>query len=92
MSEKWAQSAEIVNQRGLHARASAALAREALKHDARVVVKHEGLVANAGSIMDLMMLAASKGCVVEIEAEGREAQKALEAVCSLIARKFDEQE
>lgn len=92
MSEKWTRSAEIVNQRGLHARASAALAREALKHDARITVKHDDLAANAGSIMDLMMLAASKGCVVEIEAEGREAQGALEAICALIARKFDEQD
>jgi phosphocarrier protein HPr len=92
VTEKWVRSAEIVNQRGLHARASAALAREALKHDARVTVRHEGMAANASSIMDLMMLAASKGCVVEIEAEGREAVQALEALCGLIGRKFDEPE
>jgi phosphocarrier protein len=92
MAEKWARRAEIVNQRGLHARASAALAREALKHDAKVIVRHEDLTASASSIMDLMMLAASKGCVVEVEAEGREALQALEAVCGLISRKFDEGE
>lgn len=92
MTERWTRSAEIVNQRGLHARASAALAREALKHDARVIVRHEGLAANAASIMDLMMLAASRGCVVEVEAEGRQAAPALDAICDLIARKFDEKE
>ena len=92
MAERWSRSAEIVNQRGLHARASAALAREALKHDARITVSHEGQSAGAASIMDLMMLAASKGCIVEIHAEGREAMVALEAVCDLIARKFDEKE
>lgn len=92
MAERWVRSAEIVNQRGLHARASAALAREALNHDARITVRHEGQSANAASIMDLMMLAASKGCVVEVEAEGREAMNALEAVCGLIARKFDERD
>jgi phosphocarrier protein len=92
VTERWTRSAEIVNQRGLHARASAALAREALKHDARVTLRHEGLAASAASIMDLMMLAASRGCIVEVEAEGREAAAALNAICDLIARRFDEKD
>ena len=47
MSDKWSRSAELVNQRGLHARASAAFAREAAKFNARVSVKHDGMVAEA---------------------------------------------
>jgi phosphocarrier protein HPr len=92
MSERWSQSAEIVNQRGLHARASAAFAREALKYDAKVTVTFDGMSANAASIMDLLMLGARIGHSVEIETEGRQAKEALAALCDLIARKFDEKE
>ena len=48
--------------------------------------------ASAASIMDLLMLGARFGQIVEIDAEGREALEALEAVCNLIGRKFDEKE
>lgn len=92
MSDKWARSAELVNQRGLHARASAALAREASKFNARITVRHEGMTASAASIMDLLMLGARFGQVIEIEAEGQEARQALDAVCDLIGRRFDEKE
>jgi phosphocarrier protein len=91
MSGRSTRSAEIVNQRGLHARASAAFAREAAKHDARITVRHEDMTASAASIMDLMMLAASKGCVIEIEAEGAEAEQAIAALGDLVARRFDEE-
>ena len=92
MSDKWSRSAELVNQRGLHARASAALAREASKFNAKVTVRYDGMTASAASIMDLLMLGARVGQTVEIDAEGAEAQAALEAVCDLIARRFDERE
>ena len=49
-----------------------------------------GMTASAASIMDLLMLGARVGQVIEIEAEGPEAHAALEAVCDLIARRFDE--
>ena len=92
MTDKWSRSAELVNQRGLHARASAAFAREASKFDARVTVRYDGMSASAASIMDLLMLGARFGQTVEIDAEGREAHEALDAVCDLIGRKFDEKE
>jgi phosphocarrier protein len=92
MSDKWSRSAELVNQRGLHARASAAFAREAAKFNAKVTVHYDGMSASAASIMDLLMLGARFGQTVEIDAEGAEAHQALEAVCDLIGRKFDERE
>jgi phosphocarrier protein len=92
MSEKWSRSAELVNQRGLHARASAALAREASKFNARVTVRYDGMTASAASIMDLLMLGARFGQTVEIDAEGAQAHEALDAVCDLVARRFDERE
>jgi phosphocarrier protein len=91
MSGRASRTAEIVNQRGLHARASAAFAREAARFDAKVTVKHEDMSASAASIMDLMMLAASKGCVIEIEAEGAQAAEAVGSLGDLVARRFDEE-
>jgi phosphocarrier protein HPr len=92
MTDKWSRSAELVNQRGLHARASAAFAREASRWDARVTVRHDGMSASAASIMDLLMLGARVGQTIEIDAEGRQAREALDAICDLIARKFDEKD
>ncbi|HEX5007032.1 MAG TPA: HPr family phosphocarrier protein [Hyphomonadaceae bacterium] len=92
MSGRWSRSAELVNQRGLHARASAALAREASRFNARVTVRYDGMTAGAASIMDLLMLGARFGQTVEIDAEGEQAHEALDAICALIARKFDEKD
>jgi phosphocarrier protein HPr len=92
MSEKWTRSAELVNQRGLHARASAAFAREASRYNARITVRYDGMTASAASIMDLLMLGARVGQVIEIDADGPQAREALEAVCDLIGRRFDEKE
>ncbi|HEV7694150.1 MAG TPA: HPr family phosphocarrier protein [Hyphomonadaceae bacterium] len=92
MTDKWSRSAELVNQRGLHARASAALAREASRWNAKVTVHHDGMSASAASIMDLLMLAARVGQTIEIDAEGPQAVEALDAICELIARKFDEKD
>jgi phosphocarrier protein len=92
MSEKWSRSAELVNQRGLHARASAALAREASRFQAKVTVRHDGMIANAASIMDLLMLGARFGQTIEIDSEGADAQQALEALCDLVAHKFNEKD
>jgi phosphocarrier protein len=61
----WSRSAELVNQRGLHARASAAFAREASKFNA-VTVHYDGMSASAASIMDLGCQPASAS--VEIDA------------------------
>jgi phosphocarrier protein len=92
MSERWSRSAELVNQRGLHARASAAFAREASRFNAKLTVRYDGMSASAASIMDLLMLGARVGQTIEIDAEGPQAREALEAVCTLIARKFDEKD
>ena len=83
----------IVNQRGLHARASRKLAELALCYDTtRIVVKREDEEADARSLMDLMMLGAAVGQNVEIEARGPQAEEAMAAVEALFASKFDEDE
>jgi len=81
----------IVNERGLHARASAKFVKLASGFDAEVQVSREGQSVDARSIMGLMMLAAGIGSKVEISAEGPEAEAAMEALCALIANRFDEE-
>ncbi len=83
----------IVNQRGLHARASRKLAELALGYDTtRIMVRREDDEADARSLMDLMMLGAGLGSDIEVEARGPEAEAALAAVEALIAAKFYEEE
>lgn len=86
------RTVEIVNIRGLHARASAKFVKLASGFDAEVRVSKEGQTVDARSIMGLMMLAAGPGSCIEIEAEGAEAEPAVAALTELVAGKFDEDE
>lgn len=85
------RTVEIVNERGLHARASAKFVKLAAGFDAEVSVSRDGSTVDARSIMGLMMLAAGIGSTIEISAEGEEAEAALEALCALVANRFDEE-
>ena len=84
------RTVEIVNERGLHARASAKFVKLAASFDADVKVSKDGTEVDARSIMGLMMLAAGIGSTVEIIAEGAEADAAMEALTTLVANRFDE--
>ena len=85
------RTVEIVNERGLHARASAKFVKLASTFDAEIQVSRDGSTVDARSIMGLMMLAAGIGSTIEISAEGEEAEAALEALCALVANRFDEE-
>jgi phosphocarrier protein len=83
---------EIVNKLGLHARASAKLTQVASGFRSEVWLSRSGRRVNAKSIMGVMMLAAGKGALILIEADGEDAQDALAALAKLIADRFDEGE
>ena len=83
-------SVDIVNKRGLHARASAKFVKLASTFDAEVKVSKDGSTVDARSIMGLMMLAAGPGCCSDIVAEGPEAAEAIEALASLVETRFDD--
>ena len=91
MTESVARTVEIINKRGLHARASAKFVKCASEYDAEVRVSRDGQIVDARSIMGLMMLAAGPGCCIDIEADGPEAGKAVEALAQLVAARFDEE-
>lgn len=80
----------IINQRGLHARASAKFVKCAEGFDANITVSKDGQTVPATSIMGLMMLAASIGTTVMVEASGPQAAQALVALEYLVADKFQE--
>ncbi len=82
---------EIINQRGLHARASAKFVKCVEGFDASILVSREGQTVPGTSIMGLMMLAASMGTSITVEASGPQAQAAMQALENLIATKFDEE-
>ncbi len=81
---------DIVNQRGLHARASAKFVKCAEGFDANIQVSRDGQTVPATSIMGLMMLAAAMGTSITVEASGPESERAMEALSALVASKFDE--
>ena len=86
------RTVEIVNKRGLHARASAKFVKLAATFDAEVRVSKDGQTVDARSIMGLMMLAAAPGCCIDIVAEGEQAGEAVDALAGLVAARFDEDE
>ena len=84
--------AEIINKLGLHARASAKLTQVAGGFESDIWISRSGRRVNAKSIMGVMMLAAGIGATVKIEAEGKDAERALAALLQLIRDKFGEGE
>jgi len=88
---KAAATVEILNERGLHARASAKFVKLASEFDAEVTVSRDEQSVDARSIMGLMMLAAGPGCCIDISAEGPDAKAAVDALSELIASRFDEE-
>jgi phosphocarrier protein len=81
----------IVNEKGLHARASAKLVETVERFDASAEISKDGLSAAGDSIMGLLMLAASKGTFIEIETSGPEAAQLAEALEALVAERFGEE-
>lgn len=81
---------QIVNIKGLHARASAKLVEVVEAHDATATIRKDGQSAAGDSIMGLLMLAASKGSFIEVETKGPDADKLADAIAALVADRFGE--
>lgn len=80
----------IINQLGLHARAAAKLVTTASDFDSQIQVSKGDKTVDGKSIMSVMMLAAAKGSVITLHADGEDADAALNALEALITRRFDE--
>ncbi|WP_247738586.1 HPr family phosphocarrier protein [Shimia sp.] len=90
MSQIVQRTMQIVNEKGLHARASAKLVEVVEGFDASAEVAKDGLSAGGDSIMGLLMLAASKGTSIDVETSGPDALALADAIEALVADKFGE--
>jgi phosphocarrier protein HPr len=87
-----AREVEIINKKGLHARASAKFVQTAEQFDAAIIVTRGHETVGATSIMGLMMLGAATGTTITIQATGKEAASAVDALCALVASRFGEED
>lgn len=81
---------DIINEKGLHARASARFVETVERFDARATVRRDGMAAAGDSIMGLLMLAAARGTTIEVETTGPEAEPLMQALAELVADRFGE--
>jgi phosphocarrier protein len=91
VSERITVNATVVNKLGLHARPAMTFVDVAMTFQSAVLVKKGDTEVDGKSIMQMMMLAASKGSELEIVAEGPDAAKACEALKKLVDSGFDEE-
>jgi len=96
---KLRRTVQVINKRGLHARAAAKFVKTAGGFEATVRVSaskcmavNDGSSVSGRSIMGLMMLAAGPGSELCIQAEGRQAKEALAALAALVENRFDEED
>lgn len=90
MSETHRRTLNIINEKGLHARASAKLVEVVEGFDARAEVSKDGLSASGDSIMGLLMLAAARGSSIDVETSGPDAEALANALEALVADRFGE--
>ena len=90
MTTPIARSFRIVNEKGLHARASAKFVEVVEAHDAMAEVTKDGMTVSGDSIMGLLMLAASRGTSIEVRTSGTQAAELAGALEALVANRFGE--
>jgi phosphocarrier protein HPr len=83
---------EIVNKKGLHARASAKFVQTVEKYDAQVTVTRGSETVGGTSIMGLMMLSAATGTEITVESSGKQSAEVMEALAALVTTGFGEED
>lgn len=92
MSNHAEDTFEIINRLGLHARAASRLVQTASNFPCEVKVRRAEQVANAKSVMGVLLLCGAKGTKVTVEADGDQAEEAVAALGRLIADRFGEED
>jgi len=90
VSDPVVKTHEIINLKGLHARASAKFVEVVESFDAQADVEKDGLSTTGDSIMGLLMLAASKGSFIKVETTGQQSTELADAIQALVEDKFGE--
>ncbi len=86
------RSVTVVNQLGLHARAAARFVHMATRFDSQIRVGRDSKVMDGKSIMGILLLAAARGTTITISADGPDEAAAVDALCSLVAAGFGEEQ
>ena len=84
-------SLDIINEKGLHARASAKFVETVERFDARATVRRDGMEVSGDSIMGLLMLAAGRGSAIDVTVEGADAEALASALRDLVGNRFGEE-
>jgi len=90
MTQTHSKTLNIINEKGLHARASAKFVEVVEQFDASAIVEKDGIDASGDSIMGLLMLAASRGTSIDVTTRGTQAQELMQALEHLVAARFGE--
>lgn len=85
------EKAEVVNRLGIHARPAAQIVKAASQYDCSLTLTVDGDSVNAKSIMGVMTLAACKGSIIEVTAEGDDENIALKSIIEIIRNGFGEE-
>lgn len=86
-----AESAEVINKLGIHARPAAQIVKAASVYDSTISLTVDGESVNAKSIMGVMTLAACRGSIIEVTAEGDDEIEALKDIIEIIRNGFGEE-
>ncbi len=92
MTDSFVGNVEIPNRLGLHARAAAKLVDLANRFESRIEVSKNDQMADAKSIMGVLLLCGHRGATLTFQAQGADAQAAVEALKALVASGFGEAE
>lgn len=90
MTDPITQTLEIINEKGLHARASAKFVETVERFNAKATVEKDGMEVSGDSIMGLLMLAAPRGSTIQVTTEGQQANELSQALASLVGDYFGE--
>ncbi|MCI0381601.1 MAG: HPr family phosphocarrier protein [Chlamydiae bacterium] len=89
MGKKYKDCFIVINEKGLHTRPSTELVKCAASFRSQVSLAYQDFVVNAKSLLGILMLAASKGAKVYVEAEGEDAEEAVKTILRLAENKFN---
>ncbi len=89
LKKKYQSSFTVVNDKGLHTRPSTELVKCAASFKAQVVLVYQNSTVNAKSLLGILTLAASRGAKIRVEAEGEDAELAVQSIVTLASNRFN---
>ncbi len=89
MNTKISKNFTVLNEKGLHTRPATELVKLASNFESQIVLSYQDLSVNAKSLLGILMLAAARGAKIQIEAEGADADLAVESIIKLSKGKFN---